>query len=50
MVWLQRDDRSYWPSAVKGLPCPATCLCFTPGDEQHLYVGMAKGAITVRAQ
>lgn len=49
LIWLQRADGSYWPSAVKTLPCPASCLAFIPGT-RRLFVGLGKGPISVRGK
>ncbi|EGD77073.1 hypothetical protein PTSG_07413 [Salpingoeca rosetta] len=45
LVWLKRDDSTYWPSLHRLMPAPVTHLCFHE-PSRTLFVGLENGAIS----
>lgn len=47
IVWLRRDDGTYWPSISHGMPSAVTAL-FLHEQTHRLFVGLEQGNISVR--
>eukprot|EP00043_Microstomoeca_roanoka_P028286 m.17479 g.17479 ORF g.17479 m.17479 type:complete len:482 (+) comp8293_c0_seq1:223-1668(+) len=45
LVWLKRDDSTYWPSVHRTMPAPISLLCFEE-SERRLFIGLENGAIS----
>ncbi|EDQ91157.1 uncharacterized protein MONBRDRAFT_15409 [Monosiga brevicollis MX1] len=45
LIWLRRDDGTYWPSVCHPMPFAPTALCYHH-ESRRLFVGMDQGSIS----